>query len=525
MKKQAHLRPFVVGLIGHRELSEKELPRLQGEFDAYIEKLLNILVNTPILVLTSIAEGADQFAHNSKFRDQIRICAVLPMEKEEYAKDFKTKKSLEIFHESLRESEYVFVLDGGVKRSRNSLKQRNSAYASCGRWISDKSNALFVVWDGRNSRGVGGTSDSVIHRQSTLSNPAHLLPHGLSLTHVSASNSGSKAIGGCDCGGHSGMSLRDQDDLLEFDRLNYHLRDSKVIEIDSSLEIDFQIFDQEAIALQKVFSKRTKLVLALGVLFVNLSSFHIDQLTFLTLIPALIVLLLTLLIWKKLTSSRIKSAYETFRLMAEVLRVQIWWRSCGIQDNVLSKIPEFREIESSTRLFVANTFLSNEIEGEPKSSQKKASESPRTWIVNQINYLGARGTPGAITKNESKASKLKFRIYLALSGSGISLLMGTVLASGGARVELVQPLTSILFTFFISSAAAIAAFSQLMSFREIANRFRVKEFRLNQALLSLESTNKELEAQEIAKAVGVDSLSEAVKWFQVKSEKEVRPFQ
>jgi len=211
--------------------------------------------------------------------------------------------------------------------------------------------------------------------------------------------------------------------------------------------------------------------------------------------------------------------------MAEVLRVQIWWRSCGIQDNVLSKIPEFREIESSTRLFVANTFLSNEIEGEPKSSQKKASESPRTWIVNQINYLGARGTPGAITKNESKASNLKFRSYLALSGSGISLLLGTVLASGGARVELVQPLISILFTFFISSAAAIAAFSQLMSFREIANRFRVKEFRLNQALLSLESTNKEIEAQEIAKAVGADSLSEAVKWFQVKSEKQVRPFQ
>lgn len=525
MKKQGQLRPFVVGLIGHRELSEHELPRLQSEFDSYVERLLHVLINTPILVLTSIAEGADRLAYNSRFRDQIEICAVLPMEKEEYAKDFKTEQALESFHTILRESEYVFVLDDDGKRRKATREQRNRAYAACGRWISDRSNALFVVWDGRNSRGVGGTSDSVIYRQMTLYSPAHLLPGGLHLTHVLASNSGSKVIDDCDCGGHSGINPSDHHDLLEFDQLNYHLLDSKVIEIDSSLEVDFQIFDKEAISLQKMFSKRTKVVLTLGVLFVNLSSFHIDQLTFFTLVPALIVLLITLLVWRNLTSSRIKSAYETFRLMAEVLRVQIWWRSCGIQDNVLSKIPEFREIGSSTRLFIANTFLSNEIEGEQKSQQKKSLESPKTWVIDQIKYLGTRGAPGAITKNELKSSKLKFFIYFMLATSGVSLFIGTVLAYLGDQIELITQVTSILFTLSISSAAAIAAYSQVMSFREIANRFRTKQFRLKQALLSLESTNRKSDNIEIARAIGVDSLSEAFKWFQVKSEKQVRPFQ
>ena len=525
MKKQGHLRPFVIGLIGHRELSEHELPRLQREFDTYIEELLNVLKNTPILVLTSIAEGADRFAHNSKFRDQMKICAVLPMRKEAYAKDFKTKQSLESFHTTLHESEYVFVLEGSAGQSWTTSNRRNRAYAACGRWISDKSNALFVVWDGRNSRGVGGTSDSVNYRQNSLSVPAHLLRGGLSITHVFASNSGSTVRDNCDCGGHSGMSPRDQHVLLEFDRLNYHLRNSEVLEIDSSLELDFQIFDQEAISLQKMFSKRTKLVLVLGVLFMNLSSFHIDQLKFLTLAPVVVVLLITLVAWKRLTSSRIKSAYETFRLMAEILRVQIWWRSCGIKEDVLSQIPEFREIESSARLFIANTFLSNELEGEPKLRQRRTSESPKMWIIDQIAYLGTTNAPGAIAKNELKSSKLKLLIYSALSLSGASLLMGTFLSSFGHKVELVQQTTSILFTFFISSAAAIAAFLQVMSFQEIANRFRVKTFRLKQALSSLESANKESEALEIAMTVGTDSLSEAFNWYRVKSEKQVRPFQ
>ena len=525
MRKQSHLRPFVVGLIGHRELSEQELPRLQSEFDGYIEKLLRILPNTPILVLTSIAEGADRLAHSSKFRNQIKICAVLPMEKKEYAKDFMTKSSLRSFRNAVQESDYVYGLKNRHTRSWTTQNSRNKAYAECGRWISDKSNALFVVWDGRDSRGVGGTSDSVKHRQKSLSVPAHLLRGGLSLTHVFASNAGSKALQNCNCGGHSGISARDQIELLEFDRLNFHLRDSKIIEIDSSLDVDFQIFDQEAITLQRMFIKRTKIVLTLGVMFVNLSSLHVDQLTYQTLAPALLALLTTLLVWKRLMSSRIKSAYETFRLMAEVIRVQIWWRSCGVKDDVLSQIPEFREVESSARLFIANTFLTNEIEGESRSSRISSYDNPHDWIADQVAYLGTTNAPGAIAKNERKSSRLKNLIFVSLSVSGASLLMGTVFASLGVRVDLVQQTTSILFTFSLSLAAAIAAFSQVMSFKEIANRFKVKEFRLRKALSSLESTSRDSDSLEIAREVGIDSLSEAFKWFQVKSEKQVRPFQ
>ena len=87
------LRPFVVGLVGHRELSPTQLPSLQEQFDAYLLQLLESLKETPILILTSIAEGADRLAHSSKYRDRIQICSVLPMPLNEYAKDFYSKRA------------------------------------------------------------------------------------------------------------------------------------------------------------------------------------------------------------------------------------------------------------------------------------------------------------------------------------------------------------------------------------------------------------------------------------------------
>jgi hypothetical protein len=86
--------PFFVGVIGHRQLREEEIPRLQQEFDSHIKSLLASLKLTKIIVLTGNAEGADRIPQASQYREHFSICAVLPFAREEYVKDVYWKNHL-----------------------------------------------------------------------------------------------------------------------------------------------------------------------------------------------------------------------------------------------------------------------------------------------------------------------------------------------------------------------------------------------------------------------------------------------
>ena len=157
--------PFFVGVVGHRQLRPEEIPRLQLEFDAHIQSLLKKLRNTRIIVLTGNAEGADWIPQASKFRSHFSICAVLPFAKDEYVKDFPTKKQREEFDQALNQCDYVLVSPHSPT-GKVTGKLRDKAYQECARWISDNSNLLIGFWDGMESKGVGGTSETISYRTS-----------------------------------------------------------------------------------------------------------------------------------------------------------------------------------------------------------------------------------------------------------------------------------------------------------------------------------------------------------------------
>lgn len=116
-------------------------------------------------------------------------------------------------------------------------------------------------------------------------------------------------------------------------------------------------------------------------------------------------------------------------------------------------------------------------------------------------------------------------IFTLILFAGLVLNIGTVISLSLDSNATLTWTVSLLFTAFLSSAAAIAAFSQVMSYREILSRFQIKEQRLSAALSIMKESRSKAETMQIAKIVGVDALSEAFRWFQLKSDREVRPFQ
>lgn len=523
--KSAFPRPFVIGLIGHRHLEQSEVPKLQEAFDNYLASVFEQLIHTPIIVLTALAEGADRLAITSRFREKISICAVLPMSKEDYIQDFASRNAKTSFLKALQSCEFIFSLHDSSKESQLTGPKRERAYQRCANWISDNSNSLFAVWDGKKPRGIGGTADTVRYRIRTMGKSSHIDHAGITLQHELASNGGSEPVELCGCGGHGGITKEDERDLSDFDFLNSHLVELSLQDLNSSLQSQFELLDNKAVELQKTFISRTKLLLFLGVITINIASIHVSLLFWTSLLATVVPLVLTVILWRSLNKARTKVTYETFRLMAEVLRVQIWWNSCGINKNVLEESTEIREIGDSARLFLSNTLLINRIAGNVQVQKGERTSNPIYWIEEQKNYLGSALIPGAIDRNKTKQRRLRLLIFTLVMFASLVLSIGTLLSLKFDANATLTWIVGLLFTALLSSAAAIAAFSQIMSYREILSRFQIKEQRLSAALSIMKESRSKAEAMQITKVVGIDALSEAFRWFQLKSDREVRPFQ
>ncbi len=107
-----------------------------------------------------LAEGVDRKVRKKVLAGlDVRLEVALPMDAEEYAKDFQSEASKQEFRCLLaqaRDSDRWQAPDG---------LEREEAYERAGRYVVDRCDALIAVWDGEQSRGRGGTAEIVGYAQ------------------------------------------------------------------------------------------------------------------------------------------------------------------------------------------------------------------------------------------------------------------------------------------------------------------------------------------------------------------------
>lgn len=526
------LSPFFVGLVGHRSLRDEEIPRIQNEFDDQIGLLLKRLKLTRIIVLTSLAEGADRIAHGSKYRDSISVCAVLPFSQKEYTKDFSSRQSAAQFKRAFSDCDYAITYPRATKKSRYVGKARNQGYRDCARWISDNSNLLIVLWDGKQSGKVGGTSDTLEYRLEDIASRPLIYSRGSGLLHILTSNGASDFKADCVCPGHSADSAEYLDYLSELERFNSRVISTQSTIADDQLKVYFKQFDESAVVLQREFRHRTILLLALGVLTLTFAA--IQQITFAISWLAATggALSVTLLFWWRLTRSRTKVAYETFRFVAEVLRIQIWWNETGVDRNILHEDIESHDVNDTVYLLLSNILMFSMIHDQdlhrPKTYSKSIKKkSEIIWVEEQISYLsGAQGRDGAILRTVKSAKRnLRFSIA-ALGFAALAQIYSTVMQvqSPIDKVSPTEIAIKILFTVSLAIAAAFAAFEEGLGNKEISSLYDLKLRRLSVAAAQLKRAKPNPDQRTVVTRVGMDSLAESLRWFQLKSEREIKPF-
>ncbi len=111
----------------------------------------------PLLVLVSaVAEGADRIVTEEALRAGWTLDAVLPFARDDYAQDFSTPESKAEFARLLARARAVLAID-----SAQSHHERAVAYEAAGTVMLDHADVLLAIWDGEDSRGRGGTRDTM----------------------------------------------------------------------------------------------------------------------------------------------------------------------------------------------------------------------------------------------------------------------------------------------------------------------------------------------------------------------------
>lgn len=158
---------FNVGITGHRILTQNQTKAIYK----YIEQILRLINeifknqysmdNVSLSLFTALAEGSDRIAVKVVLDNGLnyKIQCALPMNREEYIKDFDSDDSKNEFRELISKAERVLEID-------NEGKNKITCYYDAGIIMLENIDLLIGVWDEEPPRGLGGTGHIVNLAQS-----------------------------------------------------------------------------------------------------------------------------------------------------------------------------------------------------------------------------------------------------------------------------------------------------------------------------------------------------------------------
>ena len=150
--------PIIIGVTGHRDLNSDQIPAIKKTVHAQLENLAKKVAHSPLMMLNSLAEGADQLCAEVALDLGIPLITALPLPKEEYAKDF-SGRALAVFHEQCNRAQEWFVVPS-IESPEN--PSRHYAYRQAGIFMAKHCHVLLALWDGSRPEPDGcGTSEVV----------------------------------------------------------------------------------------------------------------------------------------------------------------------------------------------------------------------------------------------------------------------------------------------------------------------------------------------------------------------------
>ena len=548
------MTPLVIGVTSHRNIPAVEIEPIRQRVRELLAQLQREFPHTPMTVLSALAEGGDQLVAQQALDAGARLVAPLPLPREIYAQDFQDNATRADFA-ALCARAHVIELPlqpghGAAQVERGSV-ERNRQYARVGVFIARHCHLLLAIWDGKESKRLGGTAQVVnyyLHgampglierrrgarrwlfgygderpvchlvcsRDTHGGAPPEPLQSGQILWRTAGSVSAPNAP----------MPARFREAFAQagefnLDAAKYRTRidaasaDPVERGAPPALTALFRAADWLALHFQRrvLLAMRIAYGVAalMGIAFAvydNLADSNAFIYVFLLLFVsgAAISTLARRREWQR--------KYLDYRALAEGLRVLGYWRRAGIS---LTGDPEFahdslqqkQDIELD---WVRDAMRSADLIRAPDAPEARATQLRDViaeWIggdeTGQLIYYTRKA---ALRERNYRITELIGRISL-YAGVGISVVLAALAfrLSADAKNDLI-----VLMAVFSVSGAVREAYAFRKADKELIKQYRFMRRLFADARAALRSARDEVEQREILRALGEASLAEHAEW-------------
>ena len=108
------LVPLIIGVTGHRDLVDDEIPQLRQRVRDFFAMLRKQHPDLPIVVMSPLAEGADRLVAEEAHKLGIPLFVPLPFAAEIYEQDFQSAESVAEFRALCAGAEVTELIQGYV---------------------------------------------------------------------------------------------------------------------------------------------------------------------------------------------------------------------------------------------------------------------------------------------------------------------------------------------------------------------------------------------------------------------------
>ncbi len=490
--------PLVIGVTGHRDLALENIPRIQESLDALFACLRKQYPHTPLRLLSPLAEGADRLVAKVALEHGAELVVPLPMAETEYRTDFRN--TLSEFDALKAQATMVYTLprpvEAGNEATDLSGSRRDTCYENVGLHIVKHSQLIVALWDGTPAADRGGTAHIVEYalsgswdRASPLrfsqdfttgkavwhlriprlnshsSQDAEIIPqyytavwrfgdeHTRDVPFTAADRGWPKFqlgwLHSIEVFNKEAVSLSPNSIQESLDTLLPSGVISKIIDPSDRIVRTFLAADLISQKYQKTTYKLWKWIFVLaGTMILSFESYtHLWPRGPLLLVYPAAFIAMTIA-YSVLSRRRLDDRFIDARVLAEALRVAIYWRLAGIKESI---IDQYLGRHITAIGWLPNSILGlltlppPDIEFAQQDGHRIADEF---WVDRQLAYY----------ERQSTRQGRRVRLFRRFAGSlyGLTLVFSVFVAIYGVVVTKPSPLRDILI-MLMASGPAVAA--------------------------------------------------------------------
>lgn len=151
--------PIVIGVTAHRDYHPEDEAALLTAVKTELEKIRALCPNSPLVMLSSLAEGGDLLCAEAAAALDIPLIAVFPRDREDYERDFSAgAKERFDFHCARAREMFTAPYSEPVPESG---ADRNFTFRQAGIYVASHCSVLLALWDARPGRHGCGTAEAV----------------------------------------------------------------------------------------------------------------------------------------------------------------------------------------------------------------------------------------------------------------------------------------------------------------------------------------------------------------------------